>query len=364
VSGENSEAEIKERILARPSPQHLIPLLKKLPICLVVEDYHYLLEEVKEIVFQQWKSFVDEEVSVVVLGTTHHAIDIVSANNDLLARVCHIEMSRWQNDDLELIVKKGFDYLDIPIGFSAKKFIGSESVGLPILTQQCCEQLFIDKGCTEYERTPELNFTLVDAQRSLANVARSRYSQLESYYTRLITGPRKRARTYDTYELILSCFAQEPLKFSLRRHEIDERLLSIDLPSAKRPPAGSVTSTLNALGRFQSRVGLELLEWQAEEDTLHIFEPLFLFYLRWRGFQQMEERSRKDVPRTFAWPKLEDILLTKWTNLTFHDTVQLSLFEMSARQIEIQTKLFEELFSKYGSNSTQPKMKSGDGKDE
>lgn len=51
-----------ERIVSDPSPDHLISLLKKLPIILVVEDFHYLQDEVKAVIFQQWKTFVDNEV--------------------------------------------------------------------------------------------------------------------------------------------------------------------------------------------------------------------------------------------------------------------------------------------------------------
>jgi hypothetical protein len=71
-----SELQIRERILAEPSPHHLIPVLRNLPVVLVVEDFHYLEDDVKRKVFQQWKVFVDSEVSVIVVGTTHHAVDL------------------------------------------------------------------------------------------------------------------------------------------------------------------------------------------------------------------------------------------------------------------------------------------------
>ncbi len=348
ISSEASEGEIRERILSRPSPLHLIPLLKKMPVCLVVEDYHYLADETKEVIFQQWKSFIDEEVSVIVLGTAHHAIDIISANKDLLARVSHIEVSRWSTLDLEEIVQKGFEYLKIPISAEVKGLIANESVGLPILTQQCCEQLFIDKGVREYAGTQQVGFTPQEAQQALLNLARTKYRQLESYYNRLITGPRKRARRYDTYELILSCFAQEPVKFSLRRHEIDERIENIRaLPKNKKPPAASISSTLRALDGFQSRAGIELLEWKTEENVLYILEPSFLFYLRWRGIRELGERSRKSIGGVWirgildSWIKSNTLL-----NVKFSDSVQLALNVRALKISDEALKTMKELTEK------------------
>ena len=106
-----TEGEVRERIIANPSPAHLVPALKTLPLVLVVEDFHYLATTVQQIIFQQWKTFIDEEVSVIVIGTTHHAIDIATANQDLLGRLCQIDIAQWSIEDLRRILRQGFAYL-------------------------------------------------------------------------------------------------------------------------------------------------------------------------------------------------------------------------------------------------------------
>lgn len=69
----------------KSAPDHLIPILKTLPTALVVEDFHYLETRVQRNVFQQWKVFCDSQVSVIVVGTTHRAVDLAHANKDLAA---------------------------------------------------------------------------------------------------------------------------------------------------------------------------------------------------------------------------------------------------------------------------------------
>lgn len=283
VKENHSETKNRERILARPSPLHLIPLLKKSNAFLVVEDFHYLSEETQRKIFQQWKVFTDEQVSVIVVGTTHHASDLAYANSDLLGRITQIDLKRWVEDDLKEIALKGYEFLGITSPVQAIQEIARESVGLPIIMQQTCAQLFIDKGFYQLKRCDSsLKFSKTDAYLALHNVASTSYSQFEDWYEKLVTGARKKARQYNTYEFVLSTFIQDPLQFSLKRHELDERLSKLPLQENKRPPVGSVTSTLNAITGIQQRSGFELLEWSKRNKTLYVLEPAFLFYLRWR----------------------------------------------------------------------------------
>lgn len=280
-SVEVTDAIVKEKILSNPSPMHLIPVLKKLPLVLVVEDYHYLNEITQMIIFQQWKNFVDEEVSVVVVGTTHHAIDIVNANKDLIGRKCHIDVQGWSKSDLQQIVIAGFDFLEIEIGSSDVRIIADESMGLPIITQHVCESVFTSQGVFEHVKGDEIDVNRDQVHKAFSVVANEKFGELRKHYNRLITGPRKKARKYDTYELVLSCFAQNPLTFELARHEITERLEEMRLIANRTPPVASVNSTLNALAGFQKRTSFELLEWRKEEQVLYMLEPSFLFFLRW-----------------------------------------------------------------------------------
>lgn len=285
------EIQIREKILSKPSPDHLVPVLKYLPTVLVVEDFHYLDATTKKTVFQQWKVFVDGEVSVIVVGTTHHAVDLAYANSDLVGRIAQVDLSMWSNDDLERIATLGFGVLKLTATSLITHTIAHESAGLPILVQETCGQLLADKGIVEIEPGMiTLAFELTDVYTALHEVAKTHYGQFESHYERLITGPRKAARKFDTYELVLSAFAKDPLAFSLKRYEIDERLSAIPISKDKIPPPASINATLRALAKFQERNGFNLLEWNEQAQRLYIIEPAFLFYLRWR------EKRDKPLP--------------------------------------------------------------------
>lgn len=305
ISGESNtgltkskgQSESREKFLAEPSPLHLIPLLSENNYVLVLEDFHYLADSVKTNLFQQWKTFSDNRVSVIVLGTTHRAVDIARSNKDLVGRISQIDLSRWRRQDLEMIGQKGFEYLELKVPPAVLRLIAVESVGLPIIAQQACLQLFLDKGLGSVRVGDDLEFTEMDACNALHHLALNNYVQLEADYQQLIQGPRKRQRNFETYELLLSCFLIDPVCFSLSRPEIDERLEKMAIPQAKKPPRGSVTSTLKALENFQKKREIEMLEWNDRLKTLHVLEPSFLFYLRWRKEQSATEVMDQDEYR-------------------------------------------------------------------
>ncbi|WBU28754.1 hypothetical protein OOZ54_19125 [Rhodopseudomonas palustris] len=321
-----NEQETRKRILATPSPDLLIPLLKHANFVLVVEDFHYLEDSEKILLFQQWKRFIDNEVSVIVLGTTHRAVDIANSNRDLIGRISQIDVGHWDNKDLEKICELGFKHLGGELPSRQREIIAQEAVGLPIVVQQTCLELCTADG-SEYVRDykkKQHDLSSNAVGRALHRVATRKYTQFESYYTTLIRGPREKSRKYKTYELVLACFTLDPIKFSLRRTDIDHRMNQLRLTTDQRPPAASLNSTLGALKKFQERRGFNLLEWRPNEEILYIIEPSFLFYVRWRTQKNSlgEQLDLFEKLLSATWDSTETRKGRKW-RLEFSDVFSL-----------------------------------------
>lgn len=283
LKGENSEEIARERILSKPSPNHLIPVLKNLPYILIVEDFHYLSDEVRATIFQQWKVFVDDEVSVVILGTTHHACDLAYANKDLVGRVSKIDLTTWGTSELKQIVEKGATVLNVIVDGNTIERIASESVGLPIVTQSICLELFFQQKIDEFQPDGyEIKCPKSALNKVFHEVSISRYSQFEYIYERLIRGLRKGRRKYKTYEWLLAAFSADPIRFKLTKEEIRSRFSKLPIPNTPVPPESSINSSLSRISKLQEKIDFELLEWVPRDETLYILEPSFLFYLRWR----------------------------------------------------------------------------------
>ncbi|UZK64821.1 hypothetical protein [Sphingomonas sp. M1-B02] len=265
---------------AELSASHLIPLLKEMPLQLIVEDFHYLDVEVKREIFQQWKSFVDEGISVLVFSTAHHSNELFSANADLSGRTRVLDLGQWRSDDLAKIVKVGFDYLGIKNGEAIRQYVATESVGVPIITQQICFDFASRLDLSRSSNDVRKNYHPTHIKENVRNVAKEFYSGFERDYERLVEGPRSRARKHDTYGMILSAFVMDPIKFSLSKSELVERINQLSTKEAI--PIASINSALKALSSHQKRMAKTLLEWQPTREMLHIIEPTFVYYLRQR----------------------------------------------------------------------------------
>lgn len=278
ISASGEYAIKKEVVKSSISSKHLIPLLKEMPLQLVVEDFHYLEDSTKKEVFQQWKAFVDEGVSVLVVSTTHHAIDIARANPDLSGRTRFIDVGKWSEEDLAKIPEKGFGLLGIKSSSGLRQQIAKESVGLPIITQQICQEIANTHGMSPGRKRS----TLVQRETlnsALSFVVDNLYANHKGDYNQIITGPRRSQRKHASYEKILASFALEPLQFSLKYHELIERVNNLS-DDGEEIPKASIASSLKALGSFQERSKMRLLDWHEDERVLYIIEPSFLFYLR------------------------------------------------------------------------------------
>lgn len=274
------EYQIKKEIVRSSlNAKHLIPLLKQLPVQLIVEDFHYLEDDTKREVFQQWKSFIDEGVSVLVVSTTHHATDIARANPDLSGRTRLIDLGQWSVEDLARIPEFGFRVLGIKSSKAILEKIATESVGLPIIAQQICQEIAENHDMSPGSIKRLANITIDSVVSAQKYVADNIYTNHKSDYDQLIAGPRQSRRKYPTYEKILASFALEPLRFSLKYSELIERISSI-CEIEEEIPAASVNAALKALSNFQQRKTMSLLDWHASEGCLYIVEPSFLFYLR------------------------------------------------------------------------------------
>lgn len=287
IDASGSLTSTKEFAKADLSAQHIIPLLKSLPLQLVVEDFHYLSDAVKRELFQQWKSFVDEGVSVLVISTTHKYNEMFTANPDLGGRIRVIDLSQWTTEDLAKIVEKGLKFLRLKHGIALRNYIANESAGIPIITQQICYDFVLAMDLSFSSSSLRRDYHPEHVKPHVRAVAKEFYSEFERDYDRLCEGPRSKARKYDTYSLILSAFVIDPIRFSLSKTDLIARIDQI-VGSPNAVPMASLNSSLKALSAHQQRIGRSLLEWQAHTEMLHILEPTFLFYLRQRVQEDQE----------------------------------------------------------------------------
>ena len=274
-------------------PGVLSVALKRNRLNLIVEDFHYLTRSVQRTIFQQWKEFTDEEVSVLIVETRHHAVDLAEANRELCGRTELIDVATWSEKDLEEISKLGFKCLNLEIDPFVSEVIAREAVGLPIIAQQCARRLLLNRNIEfKSESRKNVTFSLDRILKAFHDVAVQKYEHYAPIVKRLQQPKKMKASGISSAQLALTILTLDPPLFEYDFDQLDERLRQSILPKAALPPSRTkMVQKLRSLNRFHKELGIELLEWYEKDGVMHILEPAFIFYLRWR-------KPRSRIPST------------------------------------------------------------------
>lgn len=294
ISGELSEEKSREYVLAEPSPDHLIPILESSDYQLVIEDFHYLIPSVQKSISQQWKVFIDNEISVMVIGTSQRFSDLSLVNHDLIGRVNHIELRRWKNRDLKEIVERGLEYLKVEFPKDIINLIVNEAGGLPIMVQQICFQIFAKRGMYQRVDSDEFNRNLLgkpEVYEAMFSLANEKYSFYRDNYEILSKGIR--SGNYNTYEKIILAFTIDPIKFELSQKEINKRIKFFYIDQEDQIPSElKIVETLENINVIQSENKIHVLDWVGRLRKLFVLQPTFIFYIRWHDFELPNDKLK------------------------------------------------------------------------
>lgn len=292
AAGGVTSAQTKKEII--PDPGSLSSAIKAKALTLVVEDFHYLRRSVQKTVFQQWKEFTDEEVSVLIVETRHHAVDLADANRELTGRTELIDVTIWNEDDLQQICKQGFACLNLEVDPFVAEVIASEAVGLPIVAQQCARQLLLNKNIHFRADPPRrVVFSLEEILAAFHDVAAHKYEHYAPVVKRLQQPRDHVSTTVTSSQLALAILTLDPPTFEYDYGELVNRLRASILPKAALPLdyRSKMIPRLKSVNRLPASLEIELLEWYAKDNVMHVLEPAFIFYLRWR-------KARPRIPTT------------------------------------------------------------------
>ncbi len=120
--------------------------LGTLPVPIVIDDFHYVPDDLKRDIARAIKSIIPL-THVVMIAVPHEAFEAVREEPDMGGRVWHQKIEHWNTDELAFIASSGFDALNVtdPGGAVAANLVES-SFGAPFLMQQLCYDLMTHHG--------------------------------------------------------------------------------------------------------------------------------------------------------------------------------------------------------------------------
>ncbi|WP_412515631.1 ATP-binding protein [Actinomadura madurae] len=256
---------------------------------LVIDDFHYVDQEIQMQIVRGLKDLVFDGLPVVVIAVPHRAYDVVRVEKEMTGRVEQLEVGFWSTSELMEISRQGFSALNvIDRNDAIAKRLAEESFSSPHLMQDFCLQICKVNNIREKSRMASKlkspNWAEFFSGRSS--------STSKTAFEMLARGPRQRTdrkprilhggTATDIYGAVLYAIAFTGPLTSLTYEGLRSALRNVldeDLPQRHE-----VTRVLEEMSKIAKRdlEGEPVVDYDESLSTLHISDPYFAFYLRWK----------------------------------------------------------------------------------
>ncbi|ELT4790557.1 ATP-binding protein [Salmonella enterica] len=256
---------------------------------LIIDDFHYLDRDMQGSFVRAVKPLVFHGVPVVLIAIPHRRYDAIKVEREITGRLENIMMPYWSIDELKQIATIGFPLLNVNVSSAVVDILASEALGSPHLMQEFCKSLCADYSIKETSEK-EIKISKVD-DSLFKNVVESTGKVV---FDKLATGPRQRSdrlmrllksgERVDIYKVVL--YALSKMKPGMQTIQYEELRSAIrDIVAETPPQAHEVTRVLEKMSEIASNeeASTPVIDWEREEQKLHITDPFFAFYLKWRA---------------------------------------------------------------------------------
>jgi hypothetical protein len=263
-------------------------------IMLVIDDFHYLDEEVRRVIMRNVKGGVFSGLKVILLSVTHRVFDAIKAESELTGRFTAIALPHWSGTDLAKVPKLGFDALKVKLPDELVSKLCDEAQENPFLMQKFCWEICFDLGIEESQllagKAVPKDYPIDEMLRRISNDAGL------PIYRKLAAGPQSRkvrakrplrnGGTADIYQAILLALAATGPKAVVPYDELRAELSTLLIEQV--PQKHEITSALKHLSRLSREFGKEAaIDWDEDNREVNVIDPYLRFYLRWQVRQEV-----------------------------------------------------------------------------
>jgi hypothetical protein len=268
-----------------------ISQLRKSKAALIIDDFHYLKRDFQGSIVRALKPLIFEGLPVVLIAIPHRRFDSVKVEREITGRIQNIAVPMWDLEELIMIPEHGFPLLNMHTDQDVCAFLAKEAYGSPHLMQEFCKKV------AQYKDIQQTSSEKVIVEGVSENIF---YDTAEGtgkvIFDKLAKGPRQRTDriprklkdggTADIYQAILLALVH--LKPGLTTVDYESMRTSLrDVLAEGIPQAHEVTRVLEKMSKIAAsdEASTPVIDWEKDEQKLHITDPFFAFYLKW---------SRKD----------------------------------------------------------------------
>ncbi len=246
----------------------------------IIEDFHYIVEEEQKRLSFDLKAFWDSGVSIIISGIWHENNRMTTFNGDLTGRVDEINI-HWPDKDLVEVIRKGENALNIRLSDEIRADIIHDSHGnvglLQIIAEKLCETAKIFH--TQEKRVLIKDLDILEASRE--HICEEQFGRYHAFYT--IFTEAGRDGKLSTYEYILRACIEHASDYELMHGIRPEKILQKIQMFQSNVRQSDVTSALQKLNLQQGNLHISPLVFYYNRSAreMHLVDRDLLFYRKY-----------------------------------------------------------------------------------
>lgn len=259
---------------------------------IVLEDFHYLSEDVQRQVAMDLKAFHEKSnLCFIVVGVWLESNRLVLYNGDLGGRLIPIEADRWEQSDLEAIITTGEQLLNVHFPEDVRWAILLAAQGNVGILQETCYRLCEDQNITH---TCEVSVNVGSAEEVTAIVqelAREQSGRYHNFLTQFIEGlVKSELEMYRWIAYVIINSSSSDLRRGLKAFEVFTRMQLVH-PYRERLRFNNVLQAIKNIGKLQhlKKVQPVILDFDSSANLLRIVDSGFTLFLDSQDKQKLLE---------------------------------------------------------------------------
>ena len=279
-----------EKVQSRPVANlksKTLALLRQHQRPLIVDDFHYIDRSQQGSIVRALKPLIFEGLPVVFIAIPHRRYDVVRVEREMTGRILSIGVPSWTIGELRQIAEIGFEKLDLKLPEAVIIKLAEEAYGSPHLMQEFCREIAKDlQNENALFADNEIKFEGTELFEVIAE------STGKVIFDKLAKGPRQRSDRMqrplvgggnaDIYRVVLLALSKIGPGLNVVDYESLRQAIRQVLTDSI-PQANEVTRVLEKMAEIASKDenSVAVLDWDADDQKLHITDPFFAFFLRW-----------------------------------------------------------------------------------
>lgn len=261
---------------------------------IILEDFHYLEVKTQNDFAIALKAFHENsDLSFIVIGVWLEQDRLAVYNGDLNGRLFSINADSWSKDELNLVITKGEQLLNIEFGNDFKEYIINNCFDSVYIVQDSCHQCCMNYSISETQKDKIIIGNENEAMNIVDEVVNRQSARFRSFITQFSDGFQN--TELEMYKWILYCVlltATDDLSKGLKQSEI-KRILDDKHPKGAELNRGSITQALKSINSLQNQKGIKpiILDYDQTNKKLNIVDKSFLIWLSRQNIDELIEDS-------------------------------------------------------------------------